>query len=117
MAASLRRLDWVLLAAVAAIVGYGLWAIAGITRHDIPGNPNYYVVRQGDLRRGRRRSGSSRCVFVDPDVYRRGKRWIYGEPRRAAAARARSPAPCRATRAAGSTSGRSASSRPSSGSS
>ena len=29
---SLRRLDWVLLAAVGAIVGYGLWAIGGITR-------------------------------------------------------------------------------------
>ena len=28
------------------IVGYGLWAIAGITQHDVTGNPNYYVVRQ-----------------------------------------------------------------------
>ena len=42
-----RRLDWVLLAAVAGLLGYGLWAIAGITQHDIAGNSSYYVVRQG----------------------------------------------------------------------
>src|ERR687884_33341 len=38
----LRRLDWWLVAAVAGAVAYGLWAIAGITRHDIPGNPSFY---------------------------------------------------------------------------
>src|SRR5918993_458218 len=42
----LRRLDWVLLLAVAAVVGYGLWAVAGITRFDVEGNESYYVVRQ-----------------------------------------------------------------------
>jgi rod shape determining protein RodA len=41
-----RRLDWVLLLAVAALVAYGLWAISGITRFDIPGDTDYYVVRQ-----------------------------------------------------------------------
>ena len=41
-----RRLDLVLLLAVAALVGYGLWAVAGITRFDVPGDPDYYVVRQ-----------------------------------------------------------------------
>jgi rod shape determining protein RodA len=43
---ALRRLDWVLMLAVAALVGYGLWAIAGITRFDVPGNPHYHLVRQ-----------------------------------------------------------------------
>ena len=47
-AASLvRRLDWILLAATGALVAYGLWAIAGITRHDVSGDANYYVTRQG----------------------------------------------------------------------
>ena len=32
--------------AVGALVAYGLWAIAGITRHDVAGDENYYVVRQ-----------------------------------------------------------------------
>jgi rod shape determining protein RodA len=41
-----RRLDWVLLFAVVALVAYGLWAIAGITRFDVPGDDDYYVVRQ-----------------------------------------------------------------------
>ena len=45
-ARTLRNLDWVLLAAVGGIVAYGLWVISGITKDDIPGNPNYYVVRQ-----------------------------------------------------------------------
>jgi rod shape determining protein RodA len=44
--ALLRRLDWVLLSATAALVAYGLWVIAGITRFDVPGDEDYYVVRQ-----------------------------------------------------------------------
>jgi rod shape determining protein RodA len=46
LAAVARRLDWVLLLAAAALVAYGLWAISGITRFDIPGDTDYYVVRQ-----------------------------------------------------------------------
>ena len=34
----LRRLDWLLLAALAATAGYGLWAIDGITMHDAGGS-------------------------------------------------------------------------------
>ena len=42
----LRNVDWVLLAAVGGIIAYGLWVISGITKDDVHGNPNYYVVRQ-----------------------------------------------------------------------
>jgi rod shape determining protein RodA len=42
----LRRLDWLLAAAVAALVGYGLWAINGITHHDVEGSPHYFFARQ-----------------------------------------------------------------------
>ena len=72
-----RHLDWVLLAAVATLVGYGLWAVAGITRFDVPGDPDYFVTRQalavviGVL-------GMAVAVAVNPDVYRRHWRLIYG---------------------------------------
>ena len=46
LAAFLRGLDWLLLLAAAALVAYGLWAVTGVTRYDVPGDPDYYVVRQ-----------------------------------------------------------------------
>jgi rod shape determining protein RodA len=76
VASLVRRLDWVLLGAVAALIGYGLWAIAGITRHDIPGDSSYYVVRQG-VYAGVGSLGLLALVFVEPDHYRRHKRAIY----------------------------------------
>ena len=46
-AASLAaRVDWLLLGAALGLVAFGLWAIAGITRHDIAGDESYYVIRQ-----------------------------------------------------------------------
>jgi rod shape determining protein RodA len=44
--AYLGRFDWVLMAAALALVGYGLWVVSGITRFDVPGEPNYHVFRQ-----------------------------------------------------------------------
>jgi hypothetical protein len=41
VASFVRRLDWVLISAVGAVVAYGLWAIAGITKHDVTGDPDY----------------------------------------------------------------------------
>ncbi len=70
------RLDWVMLASVAGIVLYGLWAIAGITRHDVAGSPDYYVYRQvvfvavGAV-------VMVVSILVNPDLYRRFKRHIY----------------------------------------
>jgi rod shape determining protein RodA len=75
--AMVRRLDWVMLAAVAATVGYGLWAIAGITRHDVSGNANYFVVRQG-VYAAVGCAGLIGLVFVSPDLYRRYWRALYG---------------------------------------
>ncbi len=77
VASLVRRLDWILIGSVAAVVGYGLWAVAGITRHDVPGDPHYYVTRQivfvamGVV-----------CLLVvllvDPQLYRRKWRLIFG---------------------------------------
>lgn len=76
-AASLvRRLDWILLAATGALVAYGLWAIAGITRNDVAGNANYYVVRQG-VYAALGAFALVIAVFVDPEYYRRYRKPIY----------------------------------------
>jgi rod shape determining protein RodA len=72
-----RRLDWVMLGAVAALVGYGLWVIAGVTRDDIIGNENYFLVRQGFAVA----LGVVALVVatvLDPALYRRHKRVVFG---------------------------------------
>jgi rod shape determining protein RodA len=46
LASFARRLDWLLVLAAAALLAYGLWAVAGVTRYDVPGDPDYHVVRQ-----------------------------------------------------------------------
>ena len=68
----LRRLDWVLLLAVGAAVGYGLWAVAGITRFDVEGNETYYVVRQA-IAAGIGFVGLLIALAIDPDRYRRAQ--------------------------------------------
>ena len=75
--AALRRLDWWLVGAVAALVGYGLWAIGGITAHDIPGRPDYFVVRQG-VYAAVGCVGAVALLFVDPEFFRRHKRVLFG---------------------------------------
>jgi rod shape determining protein RodA len=69
----LRRLDWVLLAALVATVGYGLWAIDGITMHDAGGSAMsrqaLYVFAGSMLFVG--------ALFVDPAIYRILRRPIY----------------------------------------
>jgi rod shape determining protein RodA len=69
----LRRLDWVLLGAMVATVGFGLWAINGITLHD-PGGSSLthqalYAFAGGVV--------FTAALFIDPDIYRRLRRPIY----------------------------------------
>jgi rod shape determining protein RodA len=77
VASFVRRLDWVLVAATAALVGYGLWAIAGITRHDVAGDANYYLTRQivyaviGGI-------GLVAAILINPQIYGARWRFIYG---------------------------------------
>jgi rod shape determining protein RodA len=72
----LRRLDWVLLGGVAGAVAFGLWAISGITANDVPGDPNYYVVRQA-IFAGLGTLALVVALFIDPALYRRYKGAIY----------------------------------------
>jgi rod shape determining protein RodA len=72
-----RRLDWLLLLGVAGLVAYGLWAIAGITRTDVPHDPSYYLLRQG-VYAGVGAIGLVVAIVIDPDLLRRRWRQVYG---------------------------------------
>src|SRR6266566_7441785 len=76
-AASLaRRVDWVLVGSVAALVAYGLRAIDGITHHDVTGNPHYFVVRQA-IFAGVGLAALLVFAAIDTDLFRRHGRLIY----------------------------------------
>lgn len=75
--AFLRRLDWVLLGASAALVGYGLWVIAGITRFDVPADESYYVVRQS-IAVGIGVAGLVLAAVLPVDLARRHWQLVYG---------------------------------------
>ncbi|HEY2388220.1 MAG TPA: rod shape-determining protein RodA [Candidatus Binatia bacterium] len=71
--ASIRRLDWLLIAGVAALALYGLYAIDGITKHDSGGSA---LSRQG-LYAAVGTVLFVAALFVDPATYRRFHRTIY----------------------------------------
>jgi len=72
----LRNVDWALLLAVVALVAYGLWAIAGITRNDVPGDPNYYVVRQAMFALIGT-AGMVAMTLLEPGFWRKHARLVY----------------------------------------
>ena len=76
VASAVRRLDWLLLGAVGSLLGFGLWAIGGITAHDIPGDPNYFLMRQS-VYATLGCVGLVAALFVDPDYYRRYRQPIF----------------------------------------
>ncbi len=70
LAAFLRHLDYLLLLATGALIAYGLWVLEAVTRSDVPGDPDYYVFRQGVYIA----VGVvllAVVTAVDPEVYRR----------------------------------------------
>jgi rod shape determining protein RodA len=77
VASFVRSLDWILIGSVGALVGYALWGIRGITQHDVPGNPDYYLTRQaifvavGVV-------GLVVALLLDPALYRHRWRWMVG---------------------------------------
>ncbi len=73
---ALRQLDWVLLLAVGALVAYGLWAVDGITRFDVPGDQDYHLVRQA-IAAGIGLAGLALAIVVPPAFYLRQWRLLY----------------------------------------
>jgi rod shape determining protein RodA len=71
-----RSLDWILLAGVGGLVAVGLWAVSGVTRFAVTGNPSYYLDRQviyvavGVV-------AMLIGTFIDSDVYHRYWKPIY----------------------------------------
>ncbi|MBD0330918.1 MAG: rod shape-determining protein RodA [Thermoleophilia bacterium] len=76
LAMFVRSLDWVLLATVVGLVAYGLWAIEGITRYDVEGDRNYFVVRQA-LFAAIGSIGLLVALVIDPERYRRHARALF----------------------------------------
>jgi rod shape determining protein RodA len=71
-----RRVDYLLLAAVAGIVAYGVWVLGAVSRNDVPGDPDYYVFRQGiNIALGA--IGLFAAIAIDPNVYRRLRKPLY----------------------------------------
>ena len=68
-----RRLDLLLLGAVLAALGYGLWAIDGITRLD----PGGSALSRQALYAAVGLTGMVVAIFVDPRLYRRFARFVY----------------------------------------
>ena len=72
----LRSLDWILMLAAAALVGYGLWVVSGITRFDVPGDEDYFVVRQG-FAAAVGVAGLVLAALIPVDVWRRYWKLVY----------------------------------------
>lgn len=75
--AFVRSLDWILMAAAAGLVAYGLWVVSGITRFDVPGDESYFVVRQG-FAAGMGAVGLVAMALVPIDVWQRYWKLVYG---------------------------------------
>jgi rod shape determining protein RodA len=71
-----RSLDWILMAAAAGLVGYGLWVVSGITRFDVPGDESYHVVRQA-FAAAVGVVGLVTMALVPVDVWRRYWKLVY----------------------------------------
>jgi len=77
LGAFLRHVDYLLLAAVGGVIAYGLWVLTAVTRHDIAGDPNYYVFRQ-EIYVAVGVIVLATLAAVNPEVYRRYHKVLYG---------------------------------------
>jgi rod shape determining protein RodA len=73
----LRRVDYLLLASVAALAAYGLWIVQSVTRDDVSGNPDYFLTRQS-VYVGLGALAMVAVAALDPEVWRRWRTVLYG---------------------------------------
>src|SRR5919202_4574391 len=71
------RLDPLLLLASLGLVAASLVALKGATANDVPGSPDYYVIRQG-IYAGVGLAVLAAATLIDPDYYRRYWRVVFG---------------------------------------
>jgi rod shape determining protein RodA len=74
--AFLRHVDYLLLLAVGCVIAYGLWVLNAVTRHDIPGDPGYYLIRQ-EIYVAAGAIALAVMAVANPEVFRRYKRVLY----------------------------------------
>jgi rod shape determining protein RodA len=71
-----RHLDYLLLAAVAGLVAYGLWIVQTVTRDDVAGDPGYFVVRQA-IFAVVGVAAFAATTAINPELYRRFRHVLY----------------------------------------
>jgi rod shape determining protein RodA len=76
LGAFLRHVDYLLLAAVGGVIAYGLWVLSAVTRHDIPGDSGYYIVRQ-EIYVAVGVVVLAAVTAINPELYRRFARGLY----------------------------------------
>ena len=74
--AYLRHLDYLLIAAVAGVITYGIWVLTAVTRNDVPGDASYFVSRQ-EVYIAVGAVLAAVTVVVSPDLYRRYAKALY----------------------------------------
>jgi rod shape determining protein RodA len=74
--AYLRHLDYLLVAAVAGVITYGIWVLTAVTRNDVPGDPNYFVSRQ-EIYIAVGAVLAAAVTAISPEVYRRYAKGLY----------------------------------------
>ena len=74
--ASLRHLDYLLIAAVAGVITYGIWVLTAVTRNDVPGDPTYFVSRQ-EVYIAVGAVLAAVTTAVSPEIYRRYAKALY----------------------------------------
>jgi rod shape determining protein RodA len=71
-----RNLDFILLAAVVGLVAFGLWVLSSVSRNDVPGDPDYFLLRQSvNVALGV--AVLALMTALNPEVYRRVRAPLY----------------------------------------
>jgi len=74
--AFVRHVDYLLVAAVAAVIAYGMWVLTAVTRNDVPSDPTYYVSRQ-EVYIAVGAILATVAAAINPDIYRRYAKALY----------------------------------------
>ena len=74
--AFLRNLDYLLIAAVAGVIAYGVWVLTAVTRNDVAGDATYFVSRQ-EIYIAVGAILAAVVTAISPDAYRRYAKALY----------------------------------------